>query len=302
MKDDIPWLSQVTAIIKAFERPCCVARLVISIKRYYPSLRVLVCDDSRVPLYQDGAEPLPGVTWYTLPFELGHTLGAGRNFLIDRAQTEYVFLCDDDQEFLPGTRLRAMWKFLESSGYDIVAGAQDHFDYGAAIFKRKNDKILVCFDAHHGLVAPRVVACDRVHNTFLARTESLRRIRWHEKVYAREHTDFFIRAYNAGLKIAQMGGTRVGHDRSCEPRRGFLGKILGTIMYHRDQHYRMMRWGAEANAGTREAMKKTRDLYETHILTYHGVSAIVDKKSLRRQFALYRLIGWPADTISDDCF
>lgn len=287
----------VTAIIKTFERPCCASRLIETIRRHFPGLPVLVCDDSREPLYADGTEVLPGVTWLTLPFELGHTLGAGRNHLIERAATRYVFLCDDDHEFTPQTRLQAMFDFLERSGYDIVGGAQGSDDYGCAVFERSGRRILQRFHAHHGLIEPGVVGCDRVSNTFLGRTEALRRVRWEPHVYAHEHADFFIRATSAGLKIAQMGRTWVEHDRACEPARGLFGRLFGTLLSHRDGVYRKLRMGGSDGASELAAQRRAEELYKRHVLDVHGVDAIDDvyDRALRRD--LEALIGKPADPV-----
>ena len=290
------WMRGITAIIKTFERPTCVARLVVSIRRHYPELAVLVCDDSREPLYPDESEPTPGVRWLTLPYEAGHTLGAGRNYLVDRTQTEYAFLCDDDHEFTDGTRLQAMWEFLESSGYDLVGGTQGDEDYGTAIFERRGDCLIQLFHAHRGLVADGVVACDRVSNTFLARTAGLRQVRWQPQVYAHEHADFFIRASAAGLRIAQMGRTWVGHDRACEPGRGWLGRLLGTLLPHRDGHYRLMRMGGKLGQSERQARLEAEQLYRTHVLDQHGVVSIDDDYDRARRHELEKLIGRPTDT------
>ncbi len=289
-------MRSITAIIKAFERPTCVARLIVSIRCFYPELAVLVCDDSKQPLYPDASEPTPGVRWLTLPYEAGHTLGAGRNYLVDRAETEYVFLCDDDHEITSGTRLRAMWEFLEASGYDLVGGSQGDEDYGTAIFEKRGDRMIQRFHAHRGQIAPDVVACDRVSNTFLARTASLRQVRWQPQVYAHEHADFFIRASAAGLRIAQMGRTWVGHDRACEPGHGLLGKLLGTLLPHRDGRYRLKRMGGEEGQSEREAKLEAERLYRTHVLEQHGVVAIDDEFDRARRRDLERLIGRPTDS------
>lgn len=295
--DPDPWVAQTTAIIKTFERPYFVARLIASIREFYPQLPILVCDDSRLPLYEDAAEPSPGVRWLTLSADAGHTLGAGRNYLLDRAQTPYVFLCDDDHEFVAQTRLQAMWHFLEDSGFDIVGGAQGEDDYGTAVFERRGNRMLQLFHAHHGLVAPLVVACDRVSNTFLGRTEPLRQVRWEEHVYAHEHADFFIRTKEAGLRVAQMGRTWVAHDRGGEVARSWTDRLFGWLLDHRDAHYRIQRLGGKPGESERAARRRAHDLYQRYVLDRHGVSEIRDDYSRSRRQALEQLIGRPGDPV-----
>lgn len=296
-ESEFSWLSEVTIIVKTFERPCCVALIIESIRQYYPIIKVLVCDDSREPLYGDGVEPIPGVLWLTLPFEDGHTLGAGRNYLIEKAKTKYIFLCDDDHQIVAQTRIKAMWKFLDASGYDIVGGTQGSDDYGTAIFERKGTEILQVFHRHHGEIEKGVVACDRVSNTFLGRTSSLRKVGWQAEVYAHEHADFFIRASKAGLKIAQMAKTWVGHDRSCEPARGFLGKLFGSLLSHRDGVYRSMRMGGTNTESEISAKKQAEELYKKHVLDVHGVTGIKDVYNRQDRRDLELLLGKPNDPL-----
>jgi len=291
------WLTEITVIVKTFERPCCVALIIQSIRKYYPTIKVLVCDDSRKPLYLNNEEPIPGVTWLTLPFEDGHTLGAGRNCLVEKAETEYVFLCDDDHQIVAQTRIKAMWEFLDASGYDIVGGTQGSDEYGAAIFERYGTEIHQIFHRHRGEVAKGVVTCDRVSNTFLGRTQSLRKVGWQAQVYAHEHADFFIRATNAKLKIAQMGRTWVGHDRSCEPVRGWFGKIFGSLMSHRDGVYRSMRLGGTHAESELSAKKQARELYKKHVLDVHGVTDIKAISHRQDRADLEALLGKPNDPV-----
>jgi hypothetical protein len=61
----------VTAVIKTFERPRILRRLVESIGRLYPSLSIVVVDDSRDPVQS------PGVRTITMPYDSG--VGGGRN-------------------------------------------------------------------------------------------------------------------------------------------------------------------------------------------------------------------------------
>jgi len=67
-------LSQTTALIKTFQRPKDLDRLIRSIQRYYPELQIMVGDD--------GLEPSPrsDVDYLRLPEDIG--LSAGRNAML----------------------------------------------------------------------------------------------------------------------------------------------------------------------------------------------------------------------------
>ncbi len=287
-----PWVRELTAVVKTFERPCCVVRFLRSLRRHYPTLGVLVCDDSREPLFPDRCEPLPGVTWLVLPFEAGHTLGAGRNHLVANVKTPFLFVSDDDHLITPGTRLPAMLAFLQESGYDLVACAPGRHSYGAATFDQVGDVVYQRFHEHRGLVAPRVVRCDRVSNVFVARTEAVRRVLWEDRVYANEHADFFLRATREGLRIAQMGGAFVDHDRRCEAPSGLVGRLLGRLLPHPDGRYRALRLGGGPETGGSRA-RRARELYRQHVLEKNGIRAIVDVKRRSARRDLDRLIGPP---------
>ncbi len=286
--------NNVTVIIKTLERPYCLALLLKSICLHWGKIPVLVCDDSREPLYPDQAQPQQNIKWLTLDFNAGHTLGAGRNYLVDQAETEYVFLCDDDHAITAQTRLQAMYDFLQQSGYDLVAGAQGREEYGAANFEQQGKVIIQKFHQHYGLVAPDIVACDRVSNTFLARRKALQQVRWQDKVYGLEHADFFIRGKQQGLKVAQMGKTWVDHDRgSCEQKTGWLGYLLGRWLPHQDGFYRKLRSGAKPEESELLALKKRQALYKKYVLDVHGIDKIVDDYNKEREQAMFELIGYP---------
>jgi GT2 family glycosyltransferase len=287
-----PWVRELTAVVKTFERPCCVVRFLRSLREQHPTLGVLVCDDSREPLFADRSEPLPGVTWLVLPFEAGHTLGAGRNHLVANVKTPFLFLSDDDHVLTPGTRLREMLDFLKEHGYDLVGCAQGRRGYGAASFEQRGDVVYQHFGRHRGLVTPGVVRCDRVSNVFVARTEALRRVLWEDRVYANEHADFFLRATREGLRIAQMGGAFVEHDRSCEAPSGWLSRLFGPLLSHRDGRYRALRLGrGEGSDGS--PARRARELYRRHVLEKNGIRAIVDVNRRSERRALEQLIGPP---------
>ncbi|HEY1794426.1 MAG TPA: glycosyltransferase family 2 protein [Opitutaceae bacterium] len=271
------WEKEVTVIVKTFERPACVAQCLASVRRHYPSLAVLVCDDGREPLFGEGEEPSPGILWTTLPYEAGHTLGAGRNHLVDRVRTPFFFLADDDHVLGPHTRIDVLHAALGRHSLDICGGSQGKGDYSFAVFEEGDGVVRQVFNVYHEELEPGIVRCDRVPNSFLAGTEAVRRVRWEERVYAAEHTDFFLRATRAGLRTALVGYVYVDHDRSCEERSGLLGKLLHRWLPHSDRSYARQRGGAGQG-------RSPRELEEEFVLKKNGVRAIihVGNRGLRR--------------------
>jgi len=281
----------VTVIVKAFERPCCIARFVRSVRRHYPRIAVLVCDDSREPLFGDGEAPAPGVTWLTLPFEAGHTLGAGRNHLVARTRTPWFFLADDDHVVTPHTRLDEMHRVASALGYELVGGTQGRGDYGTAVFEEVDGIVYQRFFRHRGALLPGVVRCDRVSNTFLARTEAAVRVPWEPRVKAQEHAEFFLRAWRAGLKVAQVGYCYVDHNRDCEPPTGLWGRMLGRVIGHRDLRYHALMVDARGLFGRRS--DEQHEAYRRYCLEKNGIRGIVDEGAARDRRALEAEIGAP---------
>jgi hypothetical protein len=284
------WTRDVTIVATTFERPRCVFQLLTSIRRFYPAIPVLVCDNSPQPLFENGAALSPAITWLTPPPGLGHTVGAGRNHLIEHVRTKYFFLADDDHVFNAHTDLQAMYRFLERRGYDLVGGCQGKDDYGTAVFEQRGDVVYQHFYRHHGLIEPGVVRCDRVSNTYLARTEAVRQVRWEHRVYANEHAEFFLRATRQGLKIAQMAGVYVDHKRDCERATGLLGRVFGRFLPHRDRAYHRLMVGANV-FGIRS--KKARELETRYCFQKNGIRRIESVSHPEEKTTLKKLLTCP---------
>ena len=87
----------VTALVKTFERPHILRRLVASMKRLYPALPIVVVDDSR--------EPSSLAEVHTIPMPYDSGISAGRNEGLKHVRTPYVLVLDDDFVFYRHTRL-----------------------------------------------------------------------------------------------------------------------------------------------------------------------------------------------------
>lgn len=214
-------MSDVTAIIKTFERPACLDRLIRSVRRYYPRLRMIVADDGFQP------SPRDDVDYLRLPPDVG--LSAGRNAALDLVRTPYFLLLDDDLRFTDATQIERLLVVARRSTGIIAGGTylrckrkfglwvkrQRQSYHG--IFERSGDQLTMhrsCYSQHddHYL-------CDIVHNFFVARTEEVRAMgAWNPLLKLHEHEEFFLRAQQAGLQVAYCPSVVAEHWNADVPR------------------------------------------------------------------------------------
>ncbi len=186
-KDDSD-IRDLTIVIKTFERPYAVRRLVRSIQRRYRQARILVVNDSKNPSKLDGVENL------IMPYDTG--ISAGRNAALDRIRTRYLLLLDDDFVFSRRQRLGTLISRMEEHDeIDILGGRT--IDLPFYIIHDFQD-IPVPSTAEPKTPLNRMLGdnrvVDKVQNYFIARTESIRRVRWNDDLKVMEHTEFFTRA------------------------------------------------------------------------------------------------------------
>lgn len=232
-------MNDVTFLIKTFERPDCLQRLVASIKRRYEMARILVVDDSRKPTF------LPGVQTLTLPYDSG--ISAGRNEGLRHIETPYFVLLDDDYEFMALTKIGLLRQALIRHSLDLVGGSYFRWHESAwEVFDQRNhlgtEELIYSVNRYQrGTLSPLVVKCDWTINFFLAKTEKIRSIGgWNERLKVQEHAEFFVNCLGKA-KIASMPCVQVIHHAN---------KQLNS------EHYRSMRFRPEYNDIRNEEIKK----------------------------------------------
>ncbi len=215
-EDNIALLKNVTFIIKTFERPEALNRLLASIHHHLgyagQAIAILVADDSREPRPSSRNVGL-NVMHYPLPFDVG--LSSGRNYLLSMIATDYLLLLDDDFVFTRHTDIPALYNAMQAHPeVDILAGSvlnkRRKVNYNCT-FKFTGDtlyQVQAPYLVHDGLKY-----YDAVVNFFLAKTESVRKIRWKDELKTSEHTAFFLDCYRAGLICAELPEVSVLHRK-----------------------------------------------------------------------------------------
>jgi len=202
--DETPLTEEkLTAVVKTFERPETLKRLLDSLFRLYPRMRVIVADDSREPTED------PRVRTIRLPFDSG--VSAGRQAALEAVETPYLLLLDDDFVFYRETDLEAAMAIMEREPrIDIMGGRVVNLpsmrsnDYRWARLYPTKARSLVS----PGSMIGGLEVYDKVANFYIARTDSLKKVGWDPRIKRLDHADFFTRAkgvlltvYNPDLKI-----------------------------------------------------------------------------------------------------
>ena len=213
-----PELADVTAVIKTFERPAKLRRLVNSIRRHYPNLTVIVVDDSEAPIR------LPGVETVVLPYDSG--VSAGRNAGLARVHTNYILMLDDDFVFNRHTDLLRALRWLASNpGVDILAGEVVYLplrqvtDYAdARLFP--TDRLPL---RDLGTLIDGLPVRNKVPNFYLGRSKRVREVGWDDALKRIDHADFFTRAVGRLVSV-QDSGFKVLHYPTYFDRRYMAAK------------------------------------------------------------------------------
>jgi hypothetical protein len=134
---------------------------------------------------------------------------------------------DDDLVFTRDTRLDILFEIVKHMGFDLAAGEGNLLVRGKPGYANLEvrDKNLTVEPGaaprayHNGLPV-----YDMVNNFFLARTETLRDIRWDErfKIYG-EHNDFFLR-YSAKYRVTYTDKVVIDHHEGGYSLLGKIGK------------------------------------------------------------------------------
>jgi GT2 family glycosyltransferase len=205
---------QVTALVKTFERPRALDRLLRSLRRYYPALRVIVGDDSVTAFER------MDVDYVRLPVDIG--VAAGRNAILELVQTPYFLSLDDDFAFTSETRIEELIQTLERHDAALVAGdlirCEQKFPWwirrsrerSHGLIRREGDSLQLV--PGHGTNVGEAFACDVAPHFFLARTDAIRDLGgWFAPLKMDEHQELLLRLKDEGLAVLHRPDVSIEH-------------------------------------------------------------------------------------------
>lgn len=205
----------VTIIVRAFERPLELEKLVDSVRAGYPNVTIFVVGDSQKirPAHLER----PDVQYFYMPFDSGNS--KGRNMALSQVATRYFVTMDDDFFFTNQTDLRYLVRVLEATNVDIACGAVNNITYAGTLDKRElADGWLTYVNGSRGPIqgAESCVDVDICPQFFMASTERVRGFGgWDNNIHVMDHTPFFFRAWRAGLEMAFCEAVKVGHPTTA---------------------------------------------------------------------------------------
>jgi len=184
-------IDKVTIVIKTLLRPRALRRCIRSIRKMYPSVKILVADDSGYKTYDGSAGHVDG--YFLLPQDSGASYG--RNYLVRQVDTEYVMVVDDDTVFDESTRIEFATDVLDTRpNLDIVAGyyrpgrwwGELELDLPAGVLYRRFHKASEVVDGFP--------VYDFVPQFYVGRTVKVRAVGWDDDLKTLDHLQFAWRA------------------------------------------------------------------------------------------------------------
>ncbi|XP_026529718.1 beta-1,4 N-acetylgalactosaminyltransferase 1 isoform X2 [Notechis scutatus] len=195
----------VTIATKTFLRYDKLRVLIDSIRKFYPTVTIIIADDSQDIEHVQG----PHIEQYFMPFGKGWF--AGRNLAISQVTTKYVLWVDDDFIFTPRTKVEKLVDVLEKTSLDLVGGAVREIIGYTTTYRQqisvqpgneRGDCLRIRQGYHHIIEGfPDCVVTDGVINFFLARTEKVLQVGFDPRLNRVAHLEFFI----DGLGILHVG-------------------------------------------------------------------------------------------------
>jgi hypothetical protein len=200
---------RVTMTVKTFERPAVLRRCLASVRTVFDG-RIVVADDSRVPVRDLGAD----IEIIAMPFNSG--VSVGRNAALDAVETEFVFVTDDDVVFTAASDIVAAMNFLDDHpDVDLVALTRVDLPRWRAVAAGADALFPGAADPRvpFGTLIDGLPVVPKTPQLYLARTPSIRTVRWDERLRMVDHRDFFSRA-SGKLVAVQAQTIRAYHMRT----------------------------------------------------------------------------------------
>jgi len=211
---NVSWHSlhhNITIGIKTFQRQESLQILVNSIRRFSKDIKILISNDGKPVTIEDDSG---NTVIYNLPWDVGVSIG--RNYIVNKTETEYFWLLDDDSYVPQGVDLRRLLNVMQRNNLDVLGGHFPDRPLYNGIFKIEDEKFKVCTDHLRIPIEPgsECFWTQRVLQMFLAKTSSLKQHPWDDELKMEEHDYFFYMMSKANARIADCMDFIVEHHQT----------------------------------------------------------------------------------------
>ena len=222
-------MNKIAIIVTTFCRDSLLKEAVASMEKYAPENAIILIADQGCKYKKDFLAKTeeykrPKVRYYNLPFDCG--LSASRNFLVDKAQElgcNYCVIASDAMIFTEKTKdIDKLIQYMDK--YDCIGCNLNKSEIywtgwislipGQSFCLDFIDRSKIC-NAPNG-----IFDCSIIHNFFIAKTESLLKVRWDETLKLGEHEDFFYRYTLEGFKTGWTANVSCDRVKSREGQHG----------------------------------------------------------------------------------
>jgi glycosyltransferase involved in cell wall biosynthesis len=181
-------VSDLTAIIKTFDRPYALRRLLGSLWRAHAGVAVIIADDGskHAEIHDPRAKVL------RLPYDVG--VAEGRNRALAEVRTTFVLQLDDDFVWTRFSGLeRVLSTMREHRELDIVGGQCLTLPTFRKLVYTSDRREFGGVEGRPDTVGGLPIY-DRLANFFVGRTDRVASVGWDSRLKRVEHSDFFLRA------------------------------------------------------------------------------------------------------------
>lgn len=234
-------LKQIDVIIKSFNRPAEILRLVKSWNLYYPQISLTICDDSTQQMdFSDPAYYNHKIIY--LP-EKDMGISYGRNYGIKHTDKDYILFLDDDFIMHENTKIETLLRLFEieedigivggvmgeRSKHTVTQGGELSLKNGICAKKCLEDQLEVFDKINYRY-------CSMTDNFFIANRKVFEDVLWDSTLKVCEHTDFFLQVKNANWKVIFTPDVLVGHLHETS------NKIYDKFRYERYHYFKELFW------------------------------------------------------------
>lgn len=203
-----PIEDKVTLLIKTFERPSCLNRLLGSIRIFYPTIKIIIVDDSK------NINKINDENSYYIHTSFDTGASYCRNLGLSFVKTPFVVTLDDDFVFTEKTKLNVWLEILENSNIDLISGNVGNARYEACF--RTENNILEFIKKNRGFEC-RLPLYDIVLQFWCARVQKIKEFGgWDDQFLTVDHLPFFLCAFNK-IKISYCNEVSVDHYQERNP-------------------------------------------------------------------------------------